>query len=59
MTALADGTAVLFGGVGYDGYLDDVYTLTLSETNQCIVGKDNQRRRHSRRKSWSHYCGSC
>ena len=33
MTALADGTAVLFGGYGLDGALfNDVYTLTVSGT---------------------------
>ena len=34
MTALADGSAVLFGGWGLDGYrLNDVYTLTVSGTS--------------------------
>ena len=33
MTALEDGTAVLFGGYGDDGYLNDVYTLTVSGTS--------------------------
>ena len=36
MTALGDGTAVLFGG--RDGaYLSDVYTLTVSG-DQCLLG---------------------
>ena len=58
MTALADGTAVLFGASGVDGYLDDVHTLTVSGTT-CIVGKADQRRRHSGRTSLSHHDGAC
>ena len=33
MTALADGTAVLFGGDSYGGRLNDMYTLTVSGTS--------------------------
>ena len=33
MTALADGTAVLFGGYDGDARLNDVYTLTVSGTS--------------------------
>ena len=33
MTALGDGTTVLFGGYGGGGYLNDVYTLTVSGTS--------------------------
>ena len=42
MTAFADGTAVLFGGVGVDGYMDDVYTLNVSGTNASWVSLSSQ-----------------
>ena len=46
MTALADGTAVLFGGYYYDpssiNYLDDVYTLSVTGTTASWASLDGE-----------------
>ena len=42
MTALADGTAVLFGGTDDDDLFDDVYTLTVSGTTASWTSLNSQ-----------------